>query len=152
MIGPLIWYQICNFNHHNFEEILNFQFSKMSSYSWICPLAMTVSLLNSILFYGRMFLTCCLIHTIILLKMVCFLFHREMGLSHLLKKKKKKKKKKEIKIPLKKKKKKKNYRQLVWLPLIINDLIHLDQSGFLKGRNIGNHVRLFFGPNWLCWL
>ena len=25
------------FNRHNFEEILNFQFSKMSSYSWICP-------------------------------------------------------------------------------------------------------------------
>ena len=37
MIGPLIWYQICNCNHHNFEEILNFQFSKMSAYSWICP-------------------------------------------------------------------------------------------------------------------
>ena len=36
MIDPLIWYQICNCNHHNFEEILNFQFSKMSSYSWIC--------------------------------------------------------------------------------------------------------------------
>ena len=28
MIGPLIWYQICNCNHHNFEEILNFQFLK----------------------------------------------------------------------------------------------------------------------------
>ena len=28
---------ICNCNHHNFEEILNFQFSKMSSYTWICP-------------------------------------------------------------------------------------------------------------------
>ena len=38
MIGPLIWYQICNCNHHNIEEILNFQFSTMSSYSWICPL------------------------------------------------------------------------------------------------------------------
>ena len=25
MIGPLIWYQICNCNHHNYEEILNFQ-------------------------------------------------------------------------------------------------------------------------------
>ena len=24
----------------------------------------------------------------------------------------------------------------------LNDLIHLDQSGFLKGRNIGNNVRL----------
>ena len=24
-------------NHHNFEEILNFQFSKMSPYSSICP-------------------------------------------------------------------------------------------------------------------
>ena len=37
MLGPLIWYQICNCNHHNFEEIFNFQFSKMSTYSWICP-------------------------------------------------------------------------------------------------------------------
>ena len=34
---PSNWYQICNCNHCNFEEILNFQFSKMSSYSWICP-------------------------------------------------------------------------------------------------------------------
>ena len=37
MIGPLIWYQICNCNHHTLEEILNFHFSVMSSYSWICP-------------------------------------------------------------------------------------------------------------------
>ena len=28
MIGPFIWYQICNCDHHNFDEILNFQFSK----------------------------------------------------------------------------------------------------------------------------
>ena len=47
---------------------------------------MTVSLLSSILFSGRMFLTCWLIHIIILLKMVCFLFHREMGLSRLFQK------------------------------------------------------------------
>ena len=40
MIGPSIWYQICNCNHHNCEEILNFEFSKMSSYSWICPNAL----------------------------------------------------------------------------------------------------------------
>ena len=36
LIGHLIWYQICNCSHYNFEEILNFQFSEMS-YSWICP-------------------------------------------------------------------------------------------------------------------
>ena len=28
MIGPSIWYQICNCNHHNFEEILDFNFRK----------------------------------------------------------------------------------------------------------------------------
>ena len=33
MIGPLFWYQIWNCN--NFD-ILNFQLSEMSSYSWIC--------------------------------------------------------------------------------------------------------------------
>ena len=38
MTGPWIWYQICNCNH-NFEEILNFLFSEMSSNSWICPIA-----------------------------------------------------------------------------------------------------------------
>ena len=32
MIGSLIWYQMCNCNLHNFEEIFNLQFSKMS---WI---------------------------------------------------------------------------------------------------------------------
>ena len=38
MIDPLIWDHICNFNHHAFEEILNFQFPKTSSYSWVCPI------------------------------------------------------------------------------------------------------------------
>ena len=42
MIGPLIWYQICNCNHYNFEEILNCQFSKMSLYSWICPYSLHI--------------------------------------------------------------------------------------------------------------
>ena len=97
MISPLVWYQICNCNHHKFEEILNFQFSEMSTYSWICPEALFQSwerekkkkLLyikwNSkiVFFYKAPFLMCCITHifwywwcTHWMLLFFCFFFHQ----------------------------------------------------------------------------